>query len=172
MRRKIVLVLVLCGVVAVAAWLLRAHLRGDDIPERIGHSALGRLEKGPAEWREALTPEQFHVTRQKGTERAFTGAYWNNKADGVYECVCCGQPLFDSAAKYDSGTGWPSFWRPLDEENISLLTDRGLRGRRTEVVCSRCDAHLGHVFRDGPPPTGLRYCLNSVALRFIEKKAP
>src|SRR5437879_4467433 len=122
-----------------------------------------KVTKTDQEWRELLTQEQFRVARQKGTERAFTGDYWNTKQPGVYQCVCCGQPLFDSSTKFDSGTGWPSFWKPLDENNVALHADNSLFTRRTEVVCSRCDAHLGHVFKDGPPPTGLRYCMNSAA---------
>jgi peptide-methionine (R)-S-oxide reductase len=133
-------------------------------PERIGVPMAGKLEKSEEQWRDLLTPEQYRITRGKGTERAFTGAYWNTKTDGVYHCVCCGQPLFDSKAKFDSGTGWPSFWEPADENNVSLRADNGWFTRRTEVICSRCDAHLGHVFEDGPQPTGLRYCLNSAAL--------
>ncbi len=125
-----------------------------------------RVEKTDAEWRESLTPEQYAVARGHGTERAFTGPWWDNKAPGLYACVCCGQLLFASGDKFDSGTGWPSFTRPLEPEAVAEHDDRSLFMRRTEVRCSRCDAHLGHVFPDGPRPTGRRYCMNGTALDF------
>jgi peptide-methionine (R)-S-oxide reductase len=171
----------------VAAWLSNSSIRTaganapnntdkdtvtvvafDDAGKSLGSSQVKKVHKTDAEWKQQLTAEQFEVTRKRGTERAFTGRYAESTDKGLYRCICCGNALFSSDTKFDSGTGWPSFWAPIAKENVHTSDDMSLGISRTEVSCPECDAHLGHVFDDGPKPTGLRYCMNSASLRLVK----
>ena len=173
MKRRFSLksVVALAAVVLVSVALAPAGAQNDPARGKKNRKGWEKMVKTDEEWERVLTPEQFHVMRRKGTEAPYSSPLNGEKGEGVFECAACGLPLFDSQAKFNSGTGWPSFYAPLAEENVREETDSSHGMRRTEVLCARCDAHLGHVFDDGPRPTGLRYCMNGVALRFVGKKS-
>lgn len=174
MNRRLVLVFaVALGAVMMAAALplrLPNSLDRNKRNEKIQRNGVQKVTKSDSEWKQTLTPEQYRIMREKGTERPFSSPLNEEKSEGTFVCAGCGLPLFDSEAKYESGSGWPSFWKPISEENVREEVDESLWQRRTEVSCARCDAHLGHVFPDGPKPTGLRYCMNGVALKFVPEE--
>ena len=163
---------ILCVSLALAGLALvwSAAAPAGTVKQKGTKKVIDKIVKTEAEWKQELTPEQFYVLRKQGTERAYAGALWNNHDKGVYVCAACGLPLFSSTTKFESGTGWPSFWQPIDPAHVETETDRSLFMTRTEVHCARCGGHLGHVFEDGPKPTGLRYCINSVSLEFEPEK--
>ena len=182
--RMLIVILAVLSVTAAAMWMISARRSVAAAPQNppvenhpvapgqpaVAHAdAKGKIVKTDAEWLEQLGPEAFRVARQKGTERAYTGKYWDNHEEGVYTCIGCGLELFDSGTKFDSGTGWPSFYAPIRAEAVATVTDGAWGMTRVEVLCSRCDSHLGHVFDDGPKPTGQRYCMNSVSLGFEKR---
>ncbi len=169
MPRPCLLLLLGVAVAGCKEYAERADIQGAGGTARAEGRMSKKIVKTDAEWRKLLTPEQDRITRQKGTEEAFAGEYWDTERKGVYTCVCCGQPLFDSGTKFDSGTGWPSFYKPVNEKSVAEHEDTSRPARRREATCSGCDAHLGHVFNDGPRPTGLRYCINSTSLKLVEK---